>query len=82
MEKCSMCVQRIQDGKLEAQPPGRPLADGAIQTACQQSCPAQAIIFGDMNDPKSRVHEAMEILVDTACWRSLTFDLPSPTCAS
>lgn len=60
MEKCSMCVQRIQDGKLEAKRLGLPVEDGAIQTACQQSCPAQAIIFGDMNDPNSRVHEAME----------------------
>lgn len=60
MEKCSMCVQRIQDGKLEAKRLGLPVEDGAIQTACQQSCPAQAIIFGDMNDPHSRVHGAME----------------------
>jgi len=55
MEKCTFCVQRIQDGKAEAQRQGRPLADGAIQTACQQSCPAQAIVFGDVNDPASRV---------------------------
>jgi molybdopterin-containing oxidoreductase family iron-sulfur binding subunit len=60
MEKCSMCVQRIEDGKLEAKRLGLPVEDGAIQTACQQSCPAQAIIFGDMNDPNSRVHAAME----------------------
>jgi molybdopterin-containing oxidoreductase family iron-sulfur binding subunit len=60
MEKCSMCVQRIEDGKLEARRRGQPLADGAIQTACQQSCPAQAIIFGDMNDAHSRIHEALE----------------------
>ena len=45
MEKCSMCVQRIEDGKIEAKRLGLPLADGAIQTACQQSCPAQAIVF-------------------------------------
>ena len=48
-----MCVQRIEDGKMEAKRLGELLADGAIQTACQQSCPAQAIVFGDMNDPKS-----------------------------
>ncbi len=60
MEKCSMCVQRIEDGKIEAKRTGQPLEDGAIQTACQQSCPAQAIVFGDMNDPKSRMHDALE----------------------
>ena len=60
MEKCSMCVQRIEDGKMEAKRKGQPLADGAIQTACQQSCPAQAIVFGDMNDPESQVHDALE----------------------
>jgi Fe-S-cluster-containing dehydrogenase component len=59
MEKCSMCVQRIQEGKIEAKINGQPVADGAIETACQQSCPAQAIVFGDMNDPKSEVHAAM-----------------------
>jgi Fe-S-cluster-containing dehydrogenase component len=55
MEKCSLCVQRIQAGKLEAAQDGRPLADGDIKTACQQSCPAEAIVFGDLNDPDSRV---------------------------
>ena len=55
MEKCSMCVQRIQEQKIEARRNGIPVADGAIKTACQQSCPAQAIVFGDMNDPVSRV---------------------------
>ena len=60
MEKCSMCVQRIEDGKLEAKRLGQPLADGFIQTACQQSCPAQAIIFGDMNDPNSQLHAALQ----------------------
>lgn len=60
MEKCSMCVQRIEDSKLEAGRLGQSLADGAIQTACQQSCPSQAILFGDMNDPESRVHGALE----------------------
>ena len=55
MEKCTFCVQRIQDGKAEARRKGEPLQDGEIQTACQQSCPTQAIVFGDINDPKSRV---------------------------
>ena len=57
MEKCTFCVQRIQDGKAEAKRKATPLQDGEIQTACQQSCPAQAIVFGDINDPKSRVSQ-------------------------
>lgn len=55
MEKCSLCVQRIQEQKLAAKSAGRPLADGAIETACEQSCPARAITFGDLSDPESRV---------------------------
>jgi molybdopterin-containing oxidoreductase family iron-sulfur binding subunit len=55
MEKCTFCVQRIQEAKREAEGQGWPLRDGDIQTACQQSCPAGAIVFGDLNDPKSRV---------------------------
>jgi molybdopterin-containing oxidoreductase family iron-sulfur binding subunit len=55
MEKCSMCVQRIQEGKMRAEREGRPLGDGEIQTACQQSCPTRAITFGDLNDPKGRL---------------------------
>jgi Fe-S-cluster-containing dehydrogenase component len=55
MEKCSLCVQRIQEAKIEAKRRGEPLADGAVQTACQQSCPMQAITFGDVNDPESKI---------------------------
>ncbi len=60
MEKCSMCVQRIEEGKIAARQRGEPVIDGDIQTACQQSCPAQAIVFGDMNDTESKVHGAFE----------------------
>jgi molybdopterin-containing oxidoreductase family iron-sulfur binding subunit len=55
MEKCTFCIQRIEMARIEAHRLGRDLIDGDIQTACQQSCPTQAISFGDSNDPKSRV---------------------------
>ncbi|MFO0903235.1 MAG: 4Fe-4S dicluster domain-containing protein [Pirellulales bacterium] len=59
MEKCSLCVQRIEEGKAEASRRGLPLQDGAILTACQQSCPAQAIVFGDANDPGSQLSQTL-----------------------
>jgi MoCo/4Fe-4S cofactor protein with predicted Tat translocation signal len=57
MEKCSMCVQRIQLAKNVALQGKRELTDGEIQTACQQACPTQAIVFGDLKDPTSRVSQ-------------------------
>jgi molybdopterin-containing oxidoreductase family iron-sulfur binding subunit len=53
MEKCSMCVQRIQAGKLTAKKEGRPVQDGEIVTACADACPTNAITFGDLNDKAS-----------------------------
>ncbi len=57
MEKCSMCVQRIEAARVEAKKEGRAISEGDVQVACQQSCPAQAIVFGDLNDPKSRISQ-------------------------
>lgn len=55
MEKCSFCVQRIQGAKIAAKNAKRPIKDGEVHTACQDACPTQAITFGDLNDPTSKV---------------------------
>jgi molybdopterin-containing oxidoreductase family iron-sulfur binding subunit len=59
MEKCSLCVQRIHVVKNAAVKRGEPLQDGEIKTACQQACPTDAIVFGDLNDPNSAVAHRM-----------------------
>jgi molybdopterin-containing oxidoreductase family iron-sulfur binding subunit len=58
MEKCSMCIQRIQEGKLTAKKEGRKINDGEVKTACQQSCPTEAITFGNVNDQNSKIAAA------------------------
>ncbi len=55
MEKCTYCVQRIEEGKIAVKREGRALKDGDIKSACQQACPTQTIAFGDLNDPESKV---------------------------
>ncbi len=61
IEKCSMCVQRIQAGKLTAKKERRRPVDGEIQTACSQSCPTNAITFGDMLDPESEISKILKV---------------------
>jgi molybdopterin-containing oxidoreductase family iron-sulfur binding subunit len=55
VEKCSFCVQRIQEKKLDAKKEGRQLRDGEIKTACEQACPTNALVFGDMNNSDTRI---------------------------
>lgn len=57
MEKCSLCVQRIQEGKLAAKRESRKVKDGEIKTACMQACPTNAIVFGDYNNPESELNK-------------------------
>lgn len=60
VEKCSLCAQRIQEKKLEAKKDGRVLGPDEVKTACQQSCPGDAIVFGNMLDPDSEIARVLE----------------------
>ncbi len=66
MEKCTFCTQRINEKKINAKNEGREVRDGEILTACQQSCPANAIVFGNINDPESEVSKIKKRNLDYA----------------
>ena len=58
-EKCSLCMHRIEEAKARARREGRPLREGEATTACQQSCPSRAIVFGDLSEPGSAIARAL-----------------------
>lgn len=60
MEKCNFCFQRIYEARLKAREEKRPIRDGDVMTACQQTCPAGAIVFGDLNDNESEVNKVLK----------------------
>ncbi|MFN5236993.1 MAG: 4Fe-4S dicluster domain-containing protein, partial [Bacteroidota bacterium] len=60
IEKCSFCVQRIQEGKLTAKRESRAIQDNDVRTACQTACPTGAIVFGNLNNPESEVNKAQK----------------------
>jgi molybdopterin-containing oxidoreductase family iron-sulfur binding subunit len=64
MEKCTYCVQRIQSAKIQSEIEGRPVRDGEIVTACQSVCPTEAIVFGNINDPNSKVSKMKALARD------------------
>jgi MoCo/4Fe-4S cofactor protein with predicted Tat translocation signal len=72
MEKCSMCVQRTQAGKLKAKVEQRPLQDGEVITACASACPADAIIFGDLNNPESKITKVLDHEVNNRAYNVLS----------
>ncbi|MBZ6075698.1 TAT-variant-translocated molybdopterin oxidoreductase [Microvirga puerhi] len=57
MEKCTYCVQRVSDVRIQAKKEGRSIRDGEVVTACQQACPTSAIVFGNVSDPQSQVSQ-------------------------
>jgi molybdopterin-containing oxidoreductase family iron-sulfur binding subunit len=86
MEKCTFCIQRIEDGRIRAKSEGRALLDGEIRPACAVACPADAIVFGDLNDSKSAVSAAdrsnrgYKLLAETGVKPSITYlaDISNP----
>lgn len=86
MEKCTFCIQRIEDVKMRAKVEGRAIRDGEIRPACAAACPAEAIVFGDLNNPQSRVarmsrmNRGYKMLVELGVKPSVTYltDISNP----
>ena len=86
MEKCTFCVQRIQDARIRAKAENRPVLDGDIVPACAAACPSQAIVFGDLKDPKSlvtqlsRTRRGYKVLEEVGARPAITYlaDLKNP----
>jgi Fe-S-cluster-containing dehydrogenase component len=86
MEKCTFCIQRIEDVKLRAKVEGRAIREGEIQPACAAACPAEAIVFGDLKNPQSRVarmsrmNRGYKMLVELGVKPSVTYlaDISNP----
>jgi molybdopterin-containing oxidoreductase family iron-sulfur binding subunit len=96
MEKCTYCIQRISAGRIASKRENEPIADGEVRTACQQACPTQAIVFGNLNDTRSAVHQLKQsplnygVLAELNTRPRTTYlprivnphaDLPAPTAA-
>ncbi|HWD58462.1 MAG TPA: 4Fe-4S dicluster domain-containing protein [Stellaceae bacterium] len=71
MEKCTYCIQRIRETKIAADRDNRPITDGEAKTACQQACPTEAIVFGDLNDAESAVRKRKASPLDYALLEEL-----------
>lgn len=71
MEKCSLCVQRIQAGKLTAKREQRKMTDADVNVACAEACPTDAIVFGDMNNPDSRLTKLLKITEETTSFNKV-----------
>jgi molybdopterin-containing oxidoreductase family iron-sulfur binding subunit len=71
MEKCSLCIQRIQEAKLKAKREKRRLGDGEFNTACASACPTNAITFGDLNNTESKIRKRMDVEIDARAYNVL-----------
>jgi len=60
MEKCTFCVQRIAEARQDAKSKGKKFTGSEVRTACQEACPANAIVFGNVNDPNSEISKLMK----------------------